>query len=58
VYDRLEEKLRAGLYGSEEEAVAVLSERKRRKDRVPLDLLDEDAPPPEPPGAGTGKQAE
>src|SRR5262249_39433658 len=41
VYERLEEKLRAALYGSEEEAVAVLSERKRRQEQVSLDVIEE-----------------
>jgi DNA sulfur modification protein DndC len=49
VFDALEEQLRRGLYGSEQEAVAVLTERKQR--RLSLDLIDaprsgmETAPP-------------
>ncbi|MBP3954940.1 hypothetical protein J8F10_06550 [Gemmata sp. G18] len=37
VFDALEDKLRTGLYGSEEEAVKILSERQQR---LSLDVID------------------
>jgi hypothetical protein len=40
VFKALEERLRTGLYGSEEEAVAALQERKRRRGTVELDLFE------------------
>jgi DNA sulfur modification protein DndC len=40
VFLALEERLRAGLYSSEEEAVAALQDRKRRLGRVELDLFE------------------
>jgi DNA sulfur modification protein DndC len=39
VFDALEERLRAGLYGSEAEAVAVLSERDRRERALELHVM-------------------
>jgi DNA sulfur modification protein DndC len=43
IFDELEERLRTGLYATEQEVVTVLTERDRRKKRVPLDLIDEPA---------------
>jgi DNA sulfur modification protein DndC len=42
VFDALEERLRTGLYASEQEAVAVLQEREERKKTWPLAVLDGD----------------
>jgi len=52
VFEVLEEKLRTGLYGSEEEAVAVLKERKEREKKLHQDVGDAkmagtDSPAPE-----------
>jgi DNA sulfur modification protein DndC len=56
IFEELEEKLRAGLFANEQEAVAVLTERKARQQRWSLDLLDSeaartDSPRPETPDA-------
>ncbi len=40
VFQELENQLRTGLYGSEEEAVAVLSERQEKKKTVSLPLIE------------------
>jgi DNA sulfur modification protein DndC len=48
VFDALEERLRTGLYANEEEAVRVLTERKRRQGKVELELFEQP-----PPGEGT-----
>jgi DNA sulfur modification protein DndC len=46
VFVALEDRLRVGLFGSEAEAVKVLTERKERKEAVPLDLFDQAPPAP------------
>jgi DNA sulfur modification protein DndC len=49
IFEHLEERLRTGLYANEQEAVAVLTERKERQQRWSLDLVEE-APLPPPVG--------
>jgi DNA sulfur modification protein DndC len=44
VFEALEKELKAGLYSSEEEAVAVLQERERRKNTVPLEVVPAGTP--------------
>jgi DNA sulfur modification protein DndC len=51
VFKALEERLRAGRFGSEAEAVAVLTERERRKQTRPLELFDPPPPAADEPGA-------
>ena len=52
IFKHLEERLRTGLYANEQEAVADLTERAERQRRA-LELIDPEAPPPEPPRPGT-----
>jgi DNA sulfur modification protein DndC len=40
VFEALEEKLRSGLYASEQEAVAILTERDEKKRRWSLGLVE------------------
>ncbi len=63
VFEALEERLRAGLYGSEDEAVAELTEREERKKlpereeqkRWSLEVVNPDAARTEAPSPGPGK---
>jgi DNA sulfur modification protein DndC len=45
VFEELEKRLRTGLYGSEEEAVAVLTDRRKRETRSPLPIIEADLHP-------------
>ncbi|HEX5273058.1 MAG TPA: hypothetical protein VFW33_21320, partial [Gemmataceae bacterium] len=47
IFEVLEEKLRTGLYASEEEAVAVLKARKEREQQVARDVSDARTTPPD-----------
>jgi DNA sulfur modification protein DndC len=51
IFEVLEDGLRAGLYGSEAEAVAVLRVRQERKKAWSLEVLDAGDPRTEPPAA-------
>jgi hypothetical protein len=58
VFSALEEALRGGLYGSEEEAVSTLRERKDRKGKTPLDVIDLPAEDARPQAGRAGRKGE